>query len=274
MTELDNKLSIIIPCYNAAVTLKETLQSVFAQDFQNWEAIIVNDGSTDYTEDIALQWVKNDSRFHYFSKPNEGLGKTRNYGITRAQGKYILPLDADNLVMPDFAKNAVGILEAQNVIDVVHGNALFIGEKTGVWNIGTYNIEKMLLDNYIDACAIFRKSTWEQVGGYEENLPYDGLEDWDLWLAFGTIQAKFYFIDSITFQYRVSKNSMIKKFTPEMKLASRSYIAKKYSDLYQFQYCKFVREHDNLASKLTNKRFVLNAFCKTFFGFSILKSTK
>ena len=76
-------ISIIIPCYNSEATLVSTLNSVIEQKFQDWEALIINDGSTDYTEKIALEWVNTDNRFKYFSKKNEGLGKTRNFGINK-----------------------------------------------------------------------------------------------------------------------------------------------------------------------------------------------
>ena len=106
------QLSIIIPCYNSENTLKGTLISVFEQDFQDWEAIIINDGSTDSTEKIAIDWVEKDKRFKCFSKPNEGLGKTRNFGITNALGEYILPLDSDNLIEKSFATKAIEVLES------------------------------------------------------------------------------------------------------------------------------------------------------------------
>ena len=95
---MSTKISIIIPCYNSEATLEDTLKSVADQDYQDWEVVIVNDGSLDATEEIALKWVDEDNRFIYFKKENEGLGKARNYGIERAKGIYILPLDSDNLV--------------------------------------------------------------------------------------------------------------------------------------------------------------------------------
>lgn len=266
------KISIIIPCYNSGATLEETLRSVLNQDFSDWEAIIVNDGSTDRTEVIALEWTEIDSRFQYHSKSNEGLCKTRNFGIASAKGDYILPLDSDNLVDEYFCKYATVILDKNSSIGVVHGNAEFFGEKTGLWEIGEFKMETMLIDNYIDACAVYRKELWKQVGGYDENLPFEGLEDWELWLAFGAINVRFFYLKKITFKYRVSKNSMIAVFTKEMAEITREYIVKKYSSLYRYHYCKYVRENVRLASKLNNKRFVLNVFCKTFFGFYLFKN--
>lgn len=265
------KLSIIIPCYNSDLTLEETLKSVLCQEFQDWEAIIINDGSIDSTEEIALRWVKIDTRFKYYAKQNEGLCKTRNYGIARSIGVYILPLDSDNQLINDFTKEAVAFLDKDNSIGVVHGNAEFFGEKTGLWEIGEFRIENMLLDNYIDACAVYRKEFWEQIGGYDENLPFEGLSDWELWLAFAAINVRFFHLKKITFKYRVSKNSMIGIFTKEMADVTREYIARKYSSMYRYHYCKYVSENTQLSSKLKNKRFVLNVFCKLFFGFTFSK---
>lgn len=269
---MNTVVSIIVPCYNSELTLEETLVSVYNSNFKNWEAIIVNDGSTDATEAIAKEWVNKDDRFRYYSKPNEGLCKTRNYGIRHAKGEYILPLDSDNLILPTFLLEAAQVLDQNKGIGVVHGNAEFIGDKKGLWEIPEFQIEKMLLDNYIDACALYRKSIWQQVGGYDENLPFEGLEDWELWMAFGALNVNFYHLKKTVFMYRVSANSMIGVFSKEMAEITREYIAKKYSNLYRYHYCKYVSENTNLSNKIKNKRFVLALFCKTFFGITIAKS--
>lgn len=229
-------ISIIIPCFNSETTLESTLESVLKQKFQNWEAIIINDGSTDNTEEIALNWTKKDVRFKYYSKPNEGLAKTRNYGIDRSIGVYILPLDSDNQLKKDFAFSAINVFEKDSSVGVVYGDAEYFGEKNGLWKVEEYIFEKMLIHNYIDACAIFKKKLWEVVGGYDENMPYQGHEDWELWLAFGIINVRFHHLKEITFRYFVSRNSMIRSFTDEMLNLNKDYIAKKYSKQYYLQY--------------------------------------
>lgn len=262
------KVTIIIPCYNGESTLNETLQSVYNQYFQDWEAIIVNDGSTDQTEVVAQNWVEKDTRFKYYKKGNEGLAKTRNYGISRANGTYILPLDADNLLMPQFCTDAIAVLEKNEEISVVHGDAEYFGLKKGLWKIGEYNFEKMLVDNYIDACAIYKKTLWDQVGGYDENLPHEGLEDWELWLAFGKLNANFYHLQKITFRYYVVENSMIRSFTNDMAMDTRDYILKKYSKEYRYYFCKLYSENKAFEGKWKNKKYVIDVFFKTFFSFS------
>ena len=91
-------ISVVVPCYNQAQYLDECLQSVLNQTYQDWECIIVNDGSPDNTEEIAKNWVEKDTRFIYLSKENGGLSSARNAGIEIAKGEWILPLDADDKI--------------------------------------------------------------------------------------------------------------------------------------------------------------------------------
>lgn len=268
------KLSIIIPCFNSESTLETTLESVFNQDFQEWEAIIVNDGSTDTTEQIALRWVEKDPRFIYYAKQNEGLGKTRNFAITKSEGTYILPLDSDNQLIHDFTNDAITVFERNKEIGVVYGDAEFFGLKKGLWKVEKYDFEKMLTYNYIDACAIYKKTLWEQVGGYDENMPYQGLEDWELWLAFGILNVDFFHLQKITFKYFVAENSMIRSFTKDMAIDTNEYMIKKYTKEYRHCFYKFYEEHKSLSGKLKDKKFVIDLFFKTFLGFSIFGKLK
>ena len=229
-------MSIIIPCYNSEATLEETLLSIQDQHYTQWEAIIVDDGSIDNSARIAEKWVQKDSRFNYFWKENGGLGSARNFGIQRSIGKYILPLDSDNLIEPFFASEALNILKDYERVGVVHGHAEFFGEKTGKWIIDEYNFERLLALNYIDACAIFRKSLWVKVGGYDEKIPYQGIEDWDLWLAFGVQGVQFHHLNKVTFRYRIASNSMIRSYTKEIFDSNVEYLTKKYSKEYYSAY--------------------------------------
>lgn len=268
-------ISIIIPCYNSEATLQTTLESVISQDFQNWEVIIINDGSIDKTEEIALKWTEKDSRFSYFSKQNEGLGKTRNYGITRANGVYILPLDSDNLVKDDFVSRAIRVFEQDSSIGVVHGHAEYFGERTGIWEISKFNLEKIVVDNYIDACAIYRKELWTKVGGYDENMPFQGHEDWEFWIALGMLNVTFYHMNIVTFKYFVSSTSMIHSFTNQMATLNRDYIVKKYSEYYYEKYCEKVtlleqvKEQNNI--NLQSEKFIINCLTKKIIGIEFFK---
>ena len=269
---MSTQISVIIPCYNSESTLEATIQSVLDQDFDAWEIIIVNDGSNDKTEEVALRWTFLDKRIRYFSKSNEGLGKARNYGIERALGIYILPLDSDNLVEKYFAVEAVKIFESNNNIGVVHGHAEFFGEKNGIWYIKSFDLESIMVDNYIDACAIFRKETWYNVGGYDENMPYQGFEDWEFWIALGTQHVIFHHLDKVTFKYFVQSNSMVRSFTKDMAISNRDYIVKKYSKLYFDRYVEKRNVLELQQKQLRSRKFIVNRFTKMFLGFVFFKN--
>lgn len=91
-------ISVIVPCYNQAKYLDEALQSVFMQTYQFWECILVNDGSTDHTEEVAKKWLTKDNRFKYIHKKNGGLSSARNAGLDLATGDFIQLLDADDIL--------------------------------------------------------------------------------------------------------------------------------------------------------------------------------
>jgi glycosyltransferase involved in cell wall biosynthesis len=91
-------ISIIVPCYNQAQYLDECLQSVYSQTCEDWECIIINDGSPDNTQDVANKWVVKDSRFRYYEIENSGVSSARNFGINQATGNWILPLDGDDKI--------------------------------------------------------------------------------------------------------------------------------------------------------------------------------
>ncbi len=98
------KVSVIIPCYNQAEYLQSALASVFCQSFTDWEAIVVNDGSTDDTVEIAAGFFAKfpDCNWKLIDQKNAGLTSARNAGIEAAVGEYILPLDADDMISPVF----------------------------------------------------------------------------------------------------------------------------------------------------------------------------
>lgn len=269
-------LSIIVPCYNSEATLEATLKSILNQEYQEWEAIIVNDGSEDDLESIALKYIKKDSRFLYFKKENGGLGSARNYGIEKSKGKFIVPLDSDNQIEKEFTKEAISIFKDNSNIGVVYGNAEYYGEKSGIWEVGPFDLNRMLAHNYIDACAIYKKSLWEQVGGYDENMPHQGHEDWSFWIALISIKVKFYYLRKTTFKYYVSSKSMINNFTEDMVLENQDYIISKYSRLYHAHYrtsFKYRRElRESFLNKLKSRKFIVDLICDSFFSFKLFNS--
>ena len=121
-------VSIIVPCFNYAHFLPETLKSVSAQSFQNWECIIVDDGSADNTSEVATKFRLYDSRFRLISQSNCGLPAARNTGIQASVGEYIQLLDADDLITPEKLELQVAYLEKNRTVDIVYGDNTAIKE--------------------------------------------------------------------------------------------------------------------------------------------------
>ncbi len=206
---MNSLISIIIPCYNMGAFLKETLDSVTSYPNKNeYEIIIVNDGSTDEATINLLSKLEKKG-FFVLNQENQGLAKARNNGIQLAKGEYILPLDADNKIRHNYISESIRLLDQNSNIDVVYGNRQHFDEDDSLIVVPDFNFPLLCEKNYIDACACYRKSIWEKVNGYDENMPVMGYEDWDFWLRASLQGAQFYKIDNVTFDYRVRTGSMI-----------------------------------------------------------------
>ncbi len=107
----ENLVSIITPLYNGERFLSQTIESVLAQTYSDWEMLIINDGSKDNSESIAREYAARDTRIQVFNQPNGGSAAARNNGIRRAQGRYIALLDADDLWEPTFLEMQLGLMK-------------------------------------------------------------------------------------------------------------------------------------------------------------------
>ena len=140
-------ISVIVPCYNQAHFLDETLNSILNQSYTNWECIIVNDGSPDNTENIAKKWMKKDQRFKYISKENGGLSSARNHGLKVAKGDFIQFLDSDDLLSFDKFKKSINAFKNQDAAIVIT-NFIRFKKKTFTQYNHTY-IHSIILSLFI-----------------------------------------------------------------------------------------------------------------------------
>jgi len=128
-------ISIIIPAYNAEKYITETIDSVLFQTYKDWELIIVDDGSTDDTAKIVKVFCDKDNRIQYFYKENSGVSDTRNYGMEKAKGDYIVFLDSDDVWLNIFLEETLSILKENKNIGVVNTNVQFIDYKSNKTSI-------------------------------------------------------------------------------------------------------------------------------------------
>ena len=205
------KVSIIIPCYNHGVMLREALASVEETRNTNLlEVIIVDDGSSD-TETTRILDEVAEADYRLVRQPNRGVGAARNVGVQLAKGEFILPLDSDNRLREVYLNEGVSLLKNNPGIGVVYADLEFFGERSGRWHVPNFDLVSLIRTNFIDACALYRKNLWEEVGGYDEQMPRMGLEDWDFWLRVAFHGGTFVHLPRIGFDYRVRRDSMIVK---------------------------------------------------------------
>ncbi len=201
-------VSVIITCYNYAKYLSESVSSVVRQTFQNLEIIIVDDGSTDDTVITAESLQKENPKHNIklISQNNSGVANARNKGIEQSHGKYILCLDADDMIDPEMLSESVDILRHQPAVDIVYTDRMDFGEKEKITPAGDFDKEKLLFQNCISYCALFKREIWDKVGGYRTNV--DGCEDWDFWIAVSAMGYKGYRIPKPLFRYRQHREGL------------------------------------------------------------------
>lgn len=204
-------ISVIIPVFNGQNTIQRTIESVLNQTFEDYELIIINDGSTDSTEEVISQIP--DPRIKVFNYSNSGPSASRNRGIDIASGKYISFIDADDLWTSDKLEKQLYKLEENPQAKIAYSWTNYIDEFDKFLYPGSHitangNVyEKLLLNNFIENGSnplIYRQALIE-VGGFDESL--FAAEDLDVWFKLA-IKYEFVAVPSPQILYRVSTNSL------------------------------------------------------------------
>jgi len=173
-------VSIIIPIYNYGLKFEKTLWSVFNSTYKNFEIIIVNDGSTDEYVIRKLNSIVDHPNIKILSQENSGPSSARNYGIKNSNGEFILPLDADDEIHPDYIQSCVSILKNNKKISPVYCDTNHVGEIMGLEKRPEWSFERLKQGPFIVNCSMFRKEAFDECDGYDSELK--GWEDYDLWI--------------------------------------------------------------------------------------------
>lgn len=193
------RFTIIIPTYNRAELVKATLDSVLAQEYTNFEAIVVDDGSKDHTEEVIAPYVG--EKIKYFKKDNEERAAARNYGIVRAEGAYITFLDSDDLVYPHHFRKALEMVLKYDHPDMFHlayemkdpeGKILVRNNRRK----GDLN-QQLMYGNLLSCIGVFVKKEVLQKNLFNEDRALSGSEDWELWMRLAA-QYPIYYTNEIT----------------------------------------------------------------------------
>lgn len=224
------RVSVVIPCYNHGRYLDEAIDSVLAQTFDDFEIVVVDDGSTDaFTIDLLKGYHREKTRV--LRTVNMGLAAARNNGIAAAVGEYILPLDADDRIAPTYVEQAVAVLDRDPQVAIVYCRAQLFGAVESEWLLPDYTLERMLLDNVIFCSAVFRRSDWTAIGGYDPGMVY-GWEDYDFWLGIIERGGQVVRLPEILFCYRVASDSMVRSKEKWQKVEMFSRIFRRHQQLF------------------------------------------
>jgi len=228
--ELDEpEVTVVIPCYNQGAFLGDALRSVFEQSFESFEVIVVDDGSTD-PDTIGVIDAIDLPRTRVIRQDNRGLPAARNAGIAKARGKYIVPLDADDEIGPDFVATLRDAISTDDHAAYAHCWSELFGAQSAVWVTRPWNPYHLLLGNIVVGCLLLRREAWETVGGYDERLVH-GNEDWDLWVRLMAAGWTEVHVREPLFRYRQHSISMTAATEARFESARRE-MAQRHPDLY------------------------------------------
>ena len=246
-----------MPAFNASDYIQESINSVIAQKYSNWELIIVDDGSTDSTSSIIIKNSLKDSRIKYFYQENGKQGKARNLGIAYAKGMFVAFLDADDLWMPEKLEIQLEEIQLKNVDLVFSDSYIFddnnFSDRSRKMNIpdqiftGDEALKLFLEGNRIPTLTVLvKKEKIHLVNGFTEKKNIQNAEDYHLWLKMIIKECVFYGSDKILASYRMHSKSS----TSQDRIASKQ-IPEVFFDLIQ--------------NKPQVKQIILNALKKELF---------
>jgi glycosyltransferase involved in cell wall biosynthesis len=225
-------VTIIVPCYNQVKYLDAALESVLDQTYPDWECLIVNDGSLDNTEDIALKWVEKDSRFIYVYKENGGVSSARNLGIEKAKGEYLQFLDSDDFLGREKLELSLQQIEENKEVNLVISNFRMFTVNTVQstkpfcqLNDQLFNFESMLYHwnesfSIPIHCGFFHNSLFKTIQ-FPENLTAQ--EDWIVWVLIFKTGCYTVFLDKSLAFYRTNPFSRMNESIYEDQIKAFEY---------------------------------------------------
>jgi len=201
------RVSVVIPCYNLGQYLDEAVSSVTAQTFQDFEILIVDDGSTDAATQTVLAGYSR-PKTRVIRAAHAGLATARNLGISQAAGRYLCALDADDALEPTFLEKMIRVLDDDPSLTFSSCWLRTFGDETWDWTPERCDLPTLLWEDTVLTAALVRREAVESVGGYDTSMPEQGDEDWDLWLTLVERGHRGAILPEALFNYRRRAGSM------------------------------------------------------------------
>ena len=229
----NNIVSIIIPCYNDADYIEQSVISAINQTYQNTEIIVVDDGSSAETKAILYKLEPLITRL--IIQENRGQSTARNVGIKHSKGHYLLMLDSDDYLEPAFCEKAIKIIESKPEVKIVTCYARrFSLNKENIYEPTGGDLDNFLLFNAALGTSLIRRSQAIKAGGYDETMT-TGFEDWEFFIRLLKNGGKAYVIKEPLYNYRMRENSTTSKANSQ-KYDLLKFIYNKHKDLYKESY--------------------------------------
>ncbi len=258
-------VSVIIPCFNAAQFIDQTISSVLSQSYYRWELIVIDDGSTDNSADLIKKYVGQDDRILYLYQENQGVSVARNKGIKRAKGDIISFLDADDIFLPNNLENKVNYLQSHDDILLVHSwEEVFVTESGDTIEIAkgqNGSVLNSLLELsgkvvHSPSSVVIRKELINLVGDFDPQLSTSA--DWEMWVRMAP-HTSFGLIPETLVKYRKHSGQMhldIDRMDIDMHFAfkktkdhglfkSKEYYAQCYANLLMILGASFLGDQKN-----------------------------
>lgn len=262
------KVSIIIPCYNQEKYIAEAIESSINQTYKDVEIIVVNDASFDNSANIINSYAKKYKNIKFINcTENKGVVFCRNLAIQNASGEYILPLDADDKIAPEYVEKSVNVFFSKPETKIVYCRAMLFGSKNKEFRLDEFSLDNIIFHNCIPNSGMYKKSDFVLVNGYKSYMK-KGWEDWDLWLSIiETANNKencVYRLDEILFFYRQYSNAFSRSsFDKNVQLELRKNILNNHLELF-IENGNFVKRAFDISHKKFEK--YRNLYRKFMYG--------
>lgn len=194
--------SIIIPLYNQQDYVAQAIESALNQTYLSKEIIVVNDGSTDSSRNIASRYP-----VIIIDQINKGLAGARNAGVLNSTGDVLLPLDADDWIDSTYLEKVIPLMD-DSTVGIASSSMMFFGQQNCIITIKQRTLQEQMIANGLPVCSLIRREAFLQTGGYNPRLA-KGYEDWSLWIDILKRGWNHRAINDPLFHYRTKPQSMI-----------------------------------------------------------------
>lgn len=225
---LGPKYSIVVPAYNASLTIAETLEAIINQTYTDFEIIVVNDGSVDQTEAIVEKYAGQDGRIRLINQSNMGTAGAYNTGVSSAQGTFVGICSADDVLYPNYLSTMDEVVLQNPQFEIYCSNGDFWtedGAKTPVYDApisgesGEVSLVRIIHTCFYGVGALYRRDLFDLVGGYKIDI-YG--EDWDFWLRAMAKGAKVFYCHKVLSAHRVSasqkSSNLVKVYNSDIRI--------------------------------------------------------